>query len=278
MWTISRRGRKPRRAAWLEGESARRSAPVIRTILMLGFWAALLPLAALVGFPWTLLTGNINFLYRMGMWGAWTGIRLAGIQVQTVGLDKLDFSRTYIFMSNHVSNIDPPILLPLIPRRTSVMAKKELFSYPLLGKTMRLGSLVPVDRGNREAGIAAVRAAAEVIRRGINMTIYVEGHRSFDGKLLPFKKGPFYLAMECGVPVVPVTISGSHYVMPKGRFAIKPGTVTLTFHPPIEPENFGSREELMEKVRRSIDSGLPQELQEGHASSAAAESPLVNPS
>jgi 1-acyl-sn-glycerol-3-phosphate acyltransferase len=165
-------------------------------------------------------------------------------------------------MSNHVSNIDPPIMLPLVPRRTSVMAKKELFDYPLLGKTMRIGSLVPVDRGNREAGIAAVRAAATVLRQGINMTIYVEGHRSFDGKLLPFKKGPFYLAIECGVPVVPVTIAGSHYVMPKRRFAIKPGTVTVIFHPPIEPSDFGSRECLMQKVRRAIDSGLPKEFQE----------------
>jgi 1-acyl-sn-glycerol-3-phosphate acyltransferase len=94
------------------------------------------------------------------------------------------------------------------------------------------------------------------------MTIYVEGHRSFDGKLLPFKKGPFYLATECGVPVVPVTITGSHYVMPKGRFAIKPGTVTVIFHPPIEPADFGPRECLMEQVRRAIDSGLPKELQE----------------
>jgi 1-acyl-sn-glycerol-3-phosphate acyltransferase len=234
---------------------------VIRTVLMLGFWAVLLPVAALVGFPWTLFTGNINFLYRMGMWGAWTGVRLAGIRVQTVGLDKLDASRTYIFMSNHVSNIDPPLMLPLIPRRTSVMVKKELFRYPLLGRTMRLGSLVPVDRGNREAGIAAVRAAAEVIRQGINMTIYVEGHRSFDGKLLPFKKGPFYLAMECAVPVVPVTIAGSHHVMPKRRFAIKPGTVTVIFHTPIEPKDFASRECLMERVRRMIQSGLPAEFQ-----------------
>ncbi len=174
---------------------------MIRTVIMLSFWGVLLPLAALICFPWTFLTGDISFLYRVGMWGAFTGVRLAGVRVQTVGLDKLDPTRTYIFMSNHVSNIDPPLLLPLIPRRTSVMAKKELFSYPLLGKTMRLGSLVPVDRGNREAGIAAVRAAAEVIRQGINMTIFVEGHRSFDGKLLPFKKGPFYLAEECGVPV-----------------------------------------------------------------------------
>lgn len=235
---------------------------MIRTLAMLCFWAALLPFAALLGFPWTLLTGNVSFLYRMGMWGAWTGVRLAGIRVETVGLDKLDTARTYIFMSNHVSNVDPPILLPLMPRRTSVMVKKELFNYPILGKVMRFGSLVPVDRGNRESGIAAVRAAGDVIRRGVNMTIYVEGHRSFDGKLLPFKKGPFYLAEECGVPVVPVTIVGSHYVMPKKRFAIKPGTVTVIFHEPIEPKDFGGRDCLMAKVRKAIDSGLPAEFQE----------------
>ncbi len=235
---------------------------MIRTLVMLGFWAALLPVAAVVGFPWTLLTGDIRFLYRMTMWGAWTGVRLAGIRVETVGLDKLDASRTYIFMSNHVSNVDPPILMPLIPRRMSIMVKKELFRYPILARLMRFGSLVPVDRGNRESGIAAVRAAAEVIRQGLNMTVYVEGHRSFDGKLLPFKKGPFYLAEECGVPIVPVTIVGSHYVMPKTRFAIRPGTVTVIFHDPIEPKDFGSRECLMAKVRKSIDSGLPAEFQE----------------
>lgn len=80
---------------------------MIRTFVMLGFWAALLPVAALIGFPWTLLTGNVSLLYRMAMWGAWTGVRLAGIKVQTVGLDTLDPGRTYIFMSNHASNVDP---------------------------------------------------------------------------------------------------------------------------------------------------------------------------
>src|SRR5438132_8643070 len=211
---------------------------MIRTILMLGFWAALLPVAALIGFPWTLLTGNVSLLYRMGMWGAWTGIRLAGIRVQTVGLNKFDPARTYIFMSNHVSNLDPPITLPLIPRRTSVMVKKELFSYPILGKIMIIGSLVPVDRANRDAGISAVRDAVKAIQQGLNMTIYIEGKRSFDGRLLPFKKGPFYLAEECKVPVVPITISGTQEVMPKARFAIQPGVVTVQFHDPIEPQNF----------------------------------------
>jgi 1-acyl-sn-glycerol-3-phosphate acyltransferase len=233
---------------------------MIRTLAMLGFWSIAAPLAALIGFPWTLLTGDVRFLYRMFVTGAFIGVRLAGVRVETVGLEHLDPARNYIFMSNHVSNLDPPITISLIPKRTSVMVKKELFRYPILGKAMRMGSLVPVDRGNREAGIEAVRVAKEVIGHGINMTIYVEGKRSFDGKLLPFKKGPFYLAMECGVPVVPVTITGTHEIMPKGRFAIKPGLARVIFHRPIDPANFADRDCLMEKVRAAVDSGLPEEL------------------
>ncbi len=242
---------------------------MIRTIAMLVFWGLIAPVAALIGFPWTFITGDIRLLYRMFMIGAWNGVRFAGVRVETIGLDKLDPASTYIFMSNHVSNLDPPITIPLIPRRSSVMVKKELFSYPILGRAMRMGSLVPVDRGNRDAGIEAVRAAKQVVQQGLNMIIYVEGKRSFDGKLLPFKKGPFYLAMECDVPVVPVTITGTHYAMPKGRFAIKPGVVTVNFHSPIEPQDFGSRECLMERVRSVIDSGLPEECRKDKSSATS---------
>jgi 1-acyl-sn-glycerol-3-phosphate acyltransferase len=243
---------------------------MMRTILMLTFWGLAAPIAALIGFPWTFLSGDVRLLYRMFMWGARTGVRVAGVRVETVGLDRLDISRSYIFMSNHVSNLDPPIQIPLIPRRTSVMVKKELFKVPILGRAMRLGALVPVDRGNREAGIEAVAAAKAVIQQGINMTIYIEGHRSFDGKLLPFKKGPFYLAMECSVPIVPITIVGTHRAMPKRRFAIKPGLVKVVFHPPIEPTDFGNRECLMEKVRASIESGLPEEYRSSLPASVSA--------
>ncbi len=231
---------------------------MIRTILMLSFWAICAPIAAIIFFPWTFITGDVAALYRAGTWVGRAGVRLAGVRVQMIGLEHLDRSRTYIFMSNHVSNIDPPLLIPRIPGRTSVMVKQELFKMPILGRAMRMGALVPVDRGNRDAGISAVRAAAEVVKQGIHMTIYVEGHRSYDGKLLPFKKGPFYLAEECKMPVVPITISGTHEAMPKGRFSIKPTLVTITFHPPIEPADFGTREELIEKVRKTIESGLPE--------------------
>jgi 1-acyl-sn-glycerol-3-phosphate acyltransferase len=239
-----------------------RVTSAIRTVLMLVFWAFALPIAALLGVPWTYLTKDVSFLYRTCMRGAWMGVRIVGVKVQTFGLEKFDPARSYIFMSNHISNLDPPIMLPLIPRRTSVMVKKELFSYPILGPVMRLGSLVPVDRGNRDAGISAVREASKVINSGLNMTIYVEGHRSFDGRLLPFKKGPFHLAEGCQVPVVPVTISGSERAMPKARFGIQPELVTVRFHEPIEPADFGTREELMAKVRAAINSGLPEGLRE----------------
>jgi 1-acyl-sn-glycerol-3-phosphate acyltransferase len=241
---------------------------MLRTLLMLIFWSLTAPFAALIGFPWTFLSGDIRFLYRTFNWGAFAGVRLAGMRVEIIGRDRLDPARAYIFMSNHVSNLDPPIEIPLIPRRTSVMVKKELFRTPILGPAMRMASLVPVDRGNREAGIEAVAAAKAVIQQGISMMIYVEGKRSFDGKLLPFKKGPFYLAMECGVPVVPMTIVGTHDAMPKRRFAIKPGVVKVIFHLPIEPKDFGDRDSLMEKVRAVIESALPEEYRQGSAVSA----------
>ena len=212
---------------------------MIRTMLMLIFWALAAPVAAIIGFTASYIMGDVRVLYRLFMWGARAGVWITGVRVETVGLDQFEHSRSYIFMTNHVSNLDPPIQIPLIPRRTSVMVKKELFKVPILGRAMRMGSLVPVDRGNRDAGIEAVRAAKSVVvEQGVNMTIYVEGRRSFDGKVLPFKKGPFYLAMECGVPVIPVTIVGTHCAMPKARFSIKPGRVKVIFHPSDRSEGF----------------------------------------
>jgi 1-acyl-sn-glycerol-3-phosphate acyltransferase len=131
-------------------------------------------------------------------------------------------------------------------------------------------SIVPVDRGNRDAGIAAVRDAKKVVEKGISMTIFIEGKRSYDGKLLPFKKGPFYLAMECGAPIVPVTIVGTHLVMPKKRFAIRPGKVKVIFHEPVDPKQFTDRDALMLAVRERINAGLPREYREEAAPVDAA--------
>lgn len=229
---------------------------MIRSVLVLLFWVISIPLAALVAFPWTLLTGDAEFLYRVGIVLSRAGIRLGGVRVRVVGRERIDPASTYIFMSNHASNLDPPVLMPVIPRRTSVLVKKELFRIPILGYAMRKVSLVPVDRDNREAAIASLRQAGEVLRAGINLTVFPEGTRSLDERLLPFKKGPFHIAMESGVPIVPVTIVGTREMMPKGRLALRPGEVTVVFHDPIAPRQFARREELISAVRKSVERDL----------------------
>ncbi|WP_026442652.1 lysophospholipid acyltransferase family protein [Pseudacidobacterium ailaaui] len=215
--------------------------------------------AAVVGLPWTLMSGDISMLYRWAMWIARTGLRVAGIQVKAEGLERLDPRQRYIFMSNHVSNLDPPVLLPLIPGRTSVFLKRALMKIPVLGYAMQLGNFVPVDRDGRvESAKQSVEKGREVLASGLHMTTFVEGTRSPDGRLLPFKKGPFYLAMEAGVPVVPVSISGTESMMKKGSIRITPGTARVVFHPPLWPKEYTSREDLMAAVRAAIASGLPE--------------------
>jgi 1-acyl-sn-glycerol-3-phosphate acyltransferase len=231
----------------------------VRTPLAVLFWVITVPIAALIAFPWTFITGDIKFLYWLGMGLAFNGARIAGARVRTVGLDKIDPAGTYIFMSNHVSNLDPPILCPLIPIRTSVLAKKVIWRIPILGSALTMAEIVPVEREDRESAIQSIRQAGEVMRHHINLTIFPEGTRSRDGRLLPFKKGPFHLAQETGFPIIPVTILGTYEMMPKGSMIVRSGTATLVFHPPVDPKNFASREELMGTVREAIASALPEE-------------------
>lgn len=234
----------------------------MRLLIMLVFWAITVPIGALIAFPWTFLSGNADFLYRVAMWLAWTGVQLTGVKVEIKGLERFDPKQTYIYMCNHTSNLDPPIVVPMIPRRSSVLVKRELFRVPIVGRAMRLGDLVPVDRANRDAAIASVERAAAVMKKGLNMVVFPEGTRSYDGKLLPFKKGPFYLAMESGFPVIPMTIVNSHELWPKGKLGIKKGTVTVVFHAPIDPKQFSDRDALMAVVRSTIESALPPELRD----------------
>jgi 1-acyl-sn-glycerol-3-phosphate acyltransferase len=238
---------------------------VIRALVVCAWYSIFTLIAGLLFIPWTVVRNDITLLYKAAMWGALFGVRLGGVRVQVVGREQLDPRQNYVFMCNHTSNLDPAIVVPLVPRppRTSVLVKKELFRAPLLGTAMRLGKLVPVDRRNRDAAVESVRAASAVLREGLHMTIFPEGTRSYDGRLLPFKKGPFYLALDAGLPIVPMTIVGTHELWPKGKFAITPGTVMLHFHQPLDPKAFSSREELMEAVRRTIESALPERYRGG---------------
>jgi 1-acyl-sn-glycerol-3-phosphate acyltransferase len=222
--------------------------------------------AALIGVPWTLITGDIRMVYRWAMWIMHAGLRAAGIRIEAVRIRRLDPTKCYIFLSNHISNLDPPVLLPLLPGRTSVFVKRSLMKVPIIGYAMRLGQFIPVDRDGRvESAKDSVTSAARVLSSGLNITSFVEGTRSRDGRLLPFKKGPFYLATETGAPVVPVSIWGTESMMKKGSLRIYPGTAHVTFHSPLDPKDFATREELMAAVRSAVESGLPEWMWAGSA-------------
>lgn len=232
---------------------------MISAIKILLWYAILSPIAALIGFPWTWITRDITFLYRMGMWIAASGIRIAGIRVHASGFENVPRDRPCIFMANHVSNLDPPVFLPLIPGRTAVFIKKVLMKIPLVGLAMRMGGFVAVDRaGSRDAAQESIQQAAQVLASGVHMTSFPEGTRSRTGQMLPFKKGPFYLAQQSDAPVIPVSIHGTERMMRKGSLRITPGDAYVHFHPPIFAAGFASREDLMAAVRDAIASGLPE--------------------
>jgi 1-acyl-sn-glycerol-3-phosphate acyltransferase len=232
------------------------------TLRILFVYTALGPLAGLIGIPWTLLRGDISQLYNVSMWIMRAGVRAAGIRVEVTGLENIPAGRTCIFMCNHVSNLDPPVLLPLIPGHISVMLKEELMRIPILSTALRMGHFVPVARTQDVVKAkATIRAAADALRSGLHMVIFPEGSRSQDGRLLPFKKGSFYLAKETDAPVIPVAISGTEKMMATGSFRIHPGTAHIRILPVIESAAFKTREELMAAVRSAVNAALPPQMQ-----------------
>lgn len=211
--------------------------------------------AALIGIPWSALRKNFRTMYGWGMKIAALGLKAAGIRVHVEGRENIQSGVHYIFLSNHISNLDPPVLLPSIPGMTSVFLKKELMNIPLLGTAMRMGKYVPVSRSNsREDAQRSVEAAADALNSGLHITVFPEGTRSPDGRLLPFKKGAFFLAEQTGAPIIPIVISGTERMMPKGTLRIRPGKAYLKFLAPIRPQDAASREDLMERVRCAMES------------------------
>jgi 1-acyl-sn-glycerol-3-phosphate acyltransferase len=214
---------------------------------------------AILFIPWCWMTGNVLPLYKGTRFMLSSSCWMAGVRFHTTGLENVPSGRACIFMSNHVSNLDPPALISLIPGRTSAFMKRSLMNLPVLGTGFRQGDFIAVDRsGDAAAAMESVAAAQRVLAKGVHMTTFVEGTRSPDGRMLPFKKGPFFLAMAAGAPCIPVSIHGTEKILGKGSQRIHPGTAQVVFHPPIDPAGFATREELTQAVRTAIASGLPE--------------------
>ena len=212
--------------------------------------------AALIALPWKMVTGDPRLIYEWGSWIAHFALRAAGVKMDVQGLEKIPAGRACLFMSNHLSNLDPPIIVPSLPGHVVVMVKKELMSIPLLGTAMKMVGYVAVERGQREKTMATLAAAEASLRAGRHMFVFPEGTRSRDGELLPFKKGSFELAMRAGVPVVPVAIWGTETMLRKGAWKIRPGVAHVRVLDAIYPEEFGTRDELVGRVRGAIEQAI----------------------
>jgi len=232
---------------------------MIRTFIGAAFLTLLILIVGLPIIAYSALTGTSDVLYRVGKWAIGASMRLAGVRVRAEGVENIP-AGVCIFAANHVSNLDPPAALIGVPRRISYLAKQEIFKVPIVRTALRLGKIVPVNRGNTEEAIASIDRAVEILRGGISFFVFPEGKRSRDGRMLPFKKGTFIMAIQARVPVVPVSILGSRERMPKGRLSTVPGEIVLRFGPAIDSKGYSidQRDELLARVQAAVAAGLQQ--------------------
>lgn len=178
----------------------------------------------------------------------------SGIKVTVKGHSNIDSAGSYIYMSNHLSNFDIPVLLAYLPVQFRWLAKAELFKIPLFGYAMQRAGYISIDRSNFRSAVQSLKRAAINIRDGVSVLIFPEGTRSQDCNIQPFKKGGFVLAVDSGVPIIPVIIHGTWPIMPKKRILVKPGNVVLEIAKPIKSSDYArkTKEDLMEKVRNVL--------------------------
>jgi 1-acyl-sn-glycerol-3-phosphate acyltransferase len=210
---------------------------------------------------WTLVIGNPDTMY----WTAMSAVRfanvLAGMHVRIEGIANIP-AGACVFVANHASNVDPMAVVPAIPRRVSILVKREMFRVPIFATAMRLAQFVPVDRFGGE-GAASVDAALPLLKQGASFLIFAEGTRSPDGRLRPFKLGAVRMAIEAKVPLVPMSVVGTHRIMRKKERKLYPGEVCIRFGPAVDAAEYtmDRRADLLAKIESLVAAGLPPDQQ-----------------
>ena len=195
-------------------------------------------------------------------WISWI-FRTCGVRVVAEGLEHVERTQSYVFMSNHQSVLDIGALVLTLPVNWRFVAKRELTWVPFFGWALGLSDQIVVDRGNRVRSVRSLQRAAERIRGGISVIVFPEGTRSPSGRMREFKSGGFHLAIEAQVPILPTTVSGSFHLIPKRSLKVHSGTIKVLYGKPIPTQGLGveHRHGLKDRVREAIESGYDAELQ-----------------
>jgi 1-acyl-sn-glycerol-3-phosphate acyltransferase len=195
-------------------------------------------------------------------WISWI-FRTCGIRVIAEGLDNVDRTQSYVFMSNHQSVLDIGALVLTLPVDWRFVAKRELTWVPFFGWALGLSDQIVIDRGNRASAVRSLKRAAERVRGGISVIVFPEGTRSLTGRMREFKSGGFHLAIEAQVPILPATVSGSFHLIPKRSLKVQNGTIKVAYGKPIPTRGLGvdDRHALKDRVRGAIEGGYDASLQ-----------------
>jgi 1-acyl-sn-glycerol-3-phosphate acyltransferase len=197
-----------------------------------------------------------HFAHHCARAWSWLILKTTGVGVTVEGLERLTPGTTYVFVSNHQSIYDTPVVFASLPYQLRIIAKQSLARFPVLGWHLKRGRHLFVDRRHPDRG-GILKRWRTLVDEGLSLIIYAEGTRSADGRVARFKAGSFLLAIEAGLPIVPLAIEGTRHVMKKGRLRTEPGHATLVIHDPIEPPPLDAptvrdAKELADRVHRIV--------------------------
>ncbi|MDX1634796.1 MAG: lysophospholipid acyltransferase family protein [Marinobacter sp.] len=220
------------------------------------FWAAFLTLILFLPIVVAALVGRRgDAAFRGTQVYAWILLHLIGVTLKVRGREHIQPGQRYVILSNHASYLDPPALVLSLGLQYRWVIKKELRRIPLFGLALETSRNLFIDRARGSDALNSIKRGVAQLPDGTGVLLFPEGTRSPDGTLLPFKRGGFVIAQDGGLPVLPVTIRGSHYCLPKGRAAFRSGCIEVIIHPPVASAG-KTQAELMDQVREAIASGL----------------------
>jgi 1-acyl-sn-glycerol-3-phosphate acyltransferase len=220
------------------------------------FWAILLTLILFLPIVIAALIGKRgDAAFHGTQVYAWIILKVCGIRLRVRGREHIQPNQRYVILSNHASYFDPPALVLALGLQYRWVIKKELRKVPLFGLALETSRNLFIDRSKGSDALESIKQGVAQLPEGTGILLFPEGTRSIDGQLLPFKKGGFVIAKDGELPILPVTIRGSHERLPKGRAAFSAGDIEIVVHPPVSTEH-RSLEELMREVRQTIGSAL----------------------